>query len=93
MEMRREAARGTKAAEVNGIARNTAPQTTPPLLQLLQRVAGEYREMPGLSLTVSQAERLFGLDGSTCASILTTLVERGVLRQGTNGRYMRGPFV
>lgn len=92
MEQRREAARVTKAAEANGMACNTAPETTPPRLQLLQRVAGEYREMPGLNLTVSQAERLFGLDSSTCASILTTLLERGVLRQATNGRYLRGPF-
>ena len=32
--------------------------------------------MPGLSLTVSQAERLWGLDNGTCTFALTTLVER-----------------
>jgi DNA-binding IclR family transcriptional regulator len=90
MEIRRETPRVTEAAEEHGI-RNTGPQTTPALLELLQRVEGEYREMPGLSLTVSQAERLWGLDRSTCALVLTTLIERRVLRQTTNGMYLRGP--
>ena len=73
MEIRRGTARVTEAAEVNGSARTTEPQTTPALVELLQRVEGEHREMPGLSLTVSQAERLWGLDRSTCAFVLTTL--------------------
>ena len=30
----------------------------------LIRVLGEYREMPGLALTFSQAQRLWGCDGS-----------------------------
>jgi hypothetical protein len=80
----------TKAAEVNCIAHTTEPQTTPTLFELLQRVEGEYREMPGLSLTVSQAERLWGLDRTTCAFVLTTLIERRVLRQATNGTYLGG---
>lgn len=90
MEIRRETPRETKAADVNGIARDTEPQTTPALLELLQRVEGEYREMPGLSLTVAQAERLWGLDRSTCAFVLTTLIDRRILRQTTNGTYLRG---
>ena len=40
---------------------------------LVRRVRGEYREMPGLSLTVLQAARLWGLDSRTCAALLTTL--------------------
>jgi DNA-binding IclR family transcriptional regulator len=91
MEIRRGTARITEAAEVNGNARTTEPQTTPALLELLQRVEGEYREMPGLSLTFSQAERLWGLDRSTCAFVLMTLIERRVLRQTPNGTYLRGP--
>ena len=91
MEIRRETPRVIKAAEANGIARNTEPRTTPTFLELLQRVEGEYREMPGLSLTVPQAERLWGLDRSTCAFVLTTLIERRFLRQTTSGAYLRGP--
>lgn len=91
MEIRRGTGRVTDAGEVNGSDRTIEPQTTPALVELLQRVEGEYREMPGLSLTVSQAERLWGLDRSTCAFVLTTLIERRVLRQTTNGTYLRGP--
>ena len=75
----KETPRVTKAAEANDIAHTTEPQTTPTLFELLQRVEEEYREMPGLSLTVSQAERLWGLDRTTCAFVLTTLIERRVL--------------
>ena len=57
---------------------------------LVARIEGEYREMPGLNLTVIQAERLWGLDRRTCASILTTLLERRVLKRTTSGTYLRG---
>ena len=57
--------------------------------ELLARVEGEYREMPGLKLTVTQAERLWGLDRHTCASVLTTLMERRVLKRTTSGTYLR----
>ena len=80
-----------KLAEVKGTLRNTPPHTTPAIGELLLRIEGEYREMPGLSLTVSQAERLWGLDSGTCAFALTTLVERRVLRHTTGGTYLRGP--
>ena len=89
MEMRTEALGVAKAADVNGIDRNTQPRTTPAIHELLQRVEGEYREMPGLSLTMSEAERLWGLDRATCASVLTTLIERRFLRQTTGGAYLR----
>ena len=62
-----------------------------PLNDLLRRVAGEYREMPGLSLTARQAERLWGLDSATCGVVLTTLTERQILRRTTMGTYLRGP--
>jgi hypothetical protein len=32
------------------------------LKDLLNRVRGEYAEMPGLTLTLAQAQRLWGLD-------------------------------
>ena len=59
------------------------------LRQLLLRVQGEYREMPGLIVTASQAERLWGLDSTTCAMVLATLIERGFLRQTPTGSYLR----
>jgi hypothetical protein len=63
--------------------------TTTTIGELLLRVAGEYREMPGLSLTVRQAERLWGIDAGTCASVLTALVERRVLTRTAGGAYLR----
>jgi hypothetical protein len=63
----------------------------PALNDLLRRVEGEYREMPGLSLTPRQAERLWGLDCATCGVVLAMLTERQVLRRTTTGVYLRGP--
>jgi hypothetical protein len=64
---------------------------TSSLRELLLRIEGEYREMPGLSLTASQAGRLWGLDSMACRVALTVLVERRVLKQTTCGTYLRGP--
>ena len=71
--------------------RNTDPSATGELHDLLRRAEGEYREMPGLSLTVPQAARLWGLDSGTCAVVLTTLLERQVLRRTAIGTYLLGP--
>ena len=57
--------------------------------ELLVRIEGEYREMPGLNLSVTQAERLWGLDRHTCASVLTTLMERRILKRTTRGTYLQ----
>jgi hypothetical protein len=56
---------------------------------LHDRVRGEYREMPGLRLTVAQAARLFNLEPQQCGKILETLVTHGAL--WTNGREYFGP--
>jgi hypothetical protein len=72
------------------LARRTKPQTTAGLHELLQRIEGEYREMPGLCVTARQAERLWGLDGTTCAFVLMTLIERGILRRTSHGTYVKG---
>ena len=71
-------------------ARRTKPQTTAALHQLLQRIEGEYREMPGLCLTASQAQRLWGLDTTTCTFVLMTLIQRGILKRTPGGTYVRG---
>lgn len=43
------------------------------------RIEAEYREMPGLSLTLSQASRLFNLEPASCARALDALVTDGAL--------------
>ena len=51
----------------------------PATRELLQRVRGEFVEMPGLRLNLPQAQRLWGLDPLRCEAVLEALVERGVL--------------
>lgn len=51
---------------------------------VVARVRAEYEEMPGLSLTLPQAARLFNLERETCARVLNHLVASGAL--WTNGR-------
>jgi hypothetical protein len=52
--------------------------------ELHRRISAEFREMPGLTLTLPQAARLFSLDVERCERVLVFLVEGGVLT--TNGR-------
>jgi hypothetical protein len=51
------------------------------LMEWLTRIEAEYREMPGMRLTERQMQRLWNLDGPTCADLLAVLIARGVLRE------------
>jgi hypothetical protein len=73
---------------VDESVRSTKPETTVALHALLRRIEGEYLEMPGLSVTAAQAERLWGLSSTTCAFVLMTLVQAGILKQTTRGTYI-----
>ena len=48
------------------------------------RIHAEYKEMPGLKLTLAQASRLFDLEPTRCAKALDALVSGGVLRTEGN---------
>jgi hypothetical protein len=54
---------------------------------LVALVLGTYAEMPGLSLQLPQAARLFGLRDRTCEVVLGDLVRDGRLRQSKDGQY------
>ena len=41
--------------------------------EVLQRIQGEFVEMPGLRLTTAQAQRLWGLDRDVCDALLGAL--------------------
>jgi hypothetical protein len=56
---------------------------------LIVRIQAEYQEMPGLSLTRLQAQRLWHLDETTCRTILSRLVASGFLRLTAKGHYAR----
>ncbi len=57
--------------------------------QLTMRMVSEYREMPGLALTVDQAQRLWGCDAATCRRVADALVERHILKWSRDHRLVR----
>ena len=60
-----------------------------PLDDVLRRVQGEYLEMPGLRLTLPQAQRLWGLDRTACDTLLTALVDANFLFRTRDGAFVR----
>ncbi|RPI54995.1 MAG: hypothetical protein EHM55_09200 [Acidobacteria bacterium] len=64
-------------------------QLTAATSSITERVRGEFREMPGLTLTVAQAGRLWSLDARTCREVLTELVETGFLCRKADGAFCR----
>lgn len=58
-------------------------------IDMLGLVKSEYREIPGLTLTLPQARRLWQLDDETSADIFTRLVDSHFLRRTTGGSYVR----
>ena len=54
---------------------------------LVARVRGEYCEMPGLQLTVTQACRLWQIDTLTCEMLLEQLVHEDFLCKTGKGAY------
>jgi hypothetical protein len=58
-------------------------------LDVLRRVQGEYIEMPGLRLTIAQAQRLWGLDRAVCDALLGALVEAKFLFRTRDGAFVR----
>lgn len=56
---------------------------------VLQRIQGEFVEMPGLRLTAAQAQRLWGLERDVCTAMLGALVDARFLSQTRDGAYVR----
>jgi hypothetical protein len=56
---------------------------------LLRRIRAEYLEMPGLQLTLEQAQRLCGAERALCQGVLDALVEARFLRLKPNRTYAR----
>jgi hypothetical protein len=57
--------------------------------QVLNRIRAEYLEMPGMTLTSHQLQRLCGIDGQVCTLVLDALVNEKFLRVRTNGTFAR----
>jgi hypothetical protein len=56
---------------------------------LLNRIRGEYLEMPGLRLTLEQMQRLCGIERTICQMVLDTLVETRFLCVKADRTYAR----
>jgi len=55
----------------------------------LTRVRGEFDEMPGLQLTLTQASALLGLPAPASRWVLERLAKDGFLARNPDGVYMR----
>ena len=56
---------------------------------IMERIRGEYLEMPGLQLTLPQAQKLWGLNAKDCRHVIDALVEASFLRWTASGRLVR----
>jgi len=57
--------------------------------QVLNRIRAEYLEMPGMTLTSHQLQRLCGIDEHVCALVLDALVNEKFLHARTDGTFAR----
>jgi len=55
---------------------------------LFRRIRAEFAEMPGLSVTLAQATRLFGLTREAASRILLELIRKEVLHMTADRRYV-----
>lgn len=60
-----------------------------PVSEAARCIRGEYLELPGLSLTRHQVQRLYTLDEVTCEAVLAALVDVRFLARTPDGRYVR----
>jgi len=68
-------------------------RAAPPVESILDRavrmVRAEYREMPGLGLTLPQAARFFALTPHESERVLAQLIEEGLVFRDLTGVYRR----
>ena len=55
----------------------------------IDRLRAEFLEMPGLRLTVPQAQQLCGVDSTICQAVLDALVDVKFLCAKPDGTYAR----
>jgi hypothetical protein len=81
-------ATATTGSRLNASFVTRGSEAAPMFDSLAARVRGEYREMPGLRLTLAQACRLSHLDRCTCEAVLNQLAREGFLDRTLNGAFM-----
>ena len=71
------------------LTRHMAIDETSRVHDWLRLVRAEYEEIPGLHLTEPQFRRLFGVDATLGAELLSMLVGMAFLRQTRTGGFVR----
>jgi hypothetical protein len=61
----------------------------PVIRPAIDKISTEFRELPGLRLTVRQAARLCALEPNFCRAVLDGLVDAKFLRVQRDGSYAR----
>ena len=51
--------------------------------------ADDFLDIPGLSMTFEQAQRLFRIDRATCQALFDLLVESAVVKRTPDGSFVR----
>jgi len=58
---------------------------------LINRIRVEYQILPGLKLTIEQAQRLWAVDDKTCGAALEALIAEGFLHRTGTGKFIALP--
>ena len=62
--------------------------TQPSHEHLVGRIRTEFLEMPGLCLTIEQAQRLWALEPRTCEALLRSLIDSRFLHRTNRGLFV-----
>jgi hypothetical protein len=73
----------------NTPAHHLHDQNADALSRAVQRVKAEFLEMPGLTLTVAQASRLWSFEASFCMAVLSALEEARFLVRTRHSTFAR----
>ncbi len=79
----------TNASVHSSLAECRAELSDALMSSVIERIRAEYVEMPGLSMTLPQAARLWGLSTPRPERLLSTLVRSGFLLCDRTGLYRR----
>ena len=66
----------------------STPERQPRKERLVRRIQAEFLEMPGLCLTIEQAQRLWCLEPHTCEGLLNALIDSRFLRRTDRGLFV-----
>lgn len=59
------------------------------LHELVVLMRAEFNEMPGMRLTLTQAQRLWGVDSALCSSAIQALVRASFLRRADGDFFVK----